>query len=111
MSQHIIVVKHTNGELGVYFTSFHTLEEEQKEYEQNGEMIVASYPLEDSLSALGILVSDSLNPKFENSFGNQVEILLTKMIRDVYKMKESVLVNKVEERGRLKPFLHRGNWP
>jgi hypothetical protein len=86
MNYYLMIVRDSSGEIDVYISNISNLVEEKKEHLENGEYILAAYPLEGSLQALGILVSDSL--QFGNSFGSQVEELLTKMVRDIYVLKE-----------------------
>ena len=56
-------------------------EEEKKHLEFNGDEIVATYPLEGSLHALGMIVSDST--QYASSFGNLFEDLMTQIVNDI----------------------------
>ena len=85
MQYHLFVVKDSEGGLNVFVDSGN-VENTKKEMAEQGEEVIASYPLAEELLALGILVSDSLNSSLDSSFGSQFEKLMTTLVRDVLKV-------------------------
>lgn len=88
MGHHIIVMKSYQGELGVFFSPCAILKNahEKEQYEMEGDRIIAEYPLDGSLQALGILVSDSTT-EHDETFGNMLESLLTTLVQDMNSLK------------------------
>jgi len=58
-------------------------DKKKSEWEEDGDKVIALYPLAGSLQALAILVYYSLG--HPDNFGHQIEELLTKMAQDIYK--------------------------
>jgi hypothetical protein len=80
----IVVLKGADGYFSVSIVNNFS-EEEKEVWEENGDKIIARYPLEGSLQALGILVMGCLDDP--DSFGSQMEELLTKIVSDIYAKK------------------------
>lgn len=81
----LVIIKETiSGQIAVVIVNNFD-DEEKKVWEENGDEIIARYPLEGSLQALGILVMGCLDDS--NSFGSKMEELLTKVVSDIYAKK------------------------